>query len=63
MSYMSFFARIAIQDASMVINFIQSAGQNINPSSNDFLGEIIDKWMDKVNLKLYIIKFYVFLKN
>ncbi|CAO3644783.1 unnamed protein product [Cunninghamella blakesleeana] len=47
MSYMSLFARIAIQDASMVTNFIQSATQTINPNSNEFLGEIIDKWMDK----------------
>ncbi|KAI9306866.1 armadillo-type protein [Cunninghamella echinulata] len=47
MSYMSLFARLAIHDANTAINFIQSTGQTINPGSNDFFGEVIDKWMDK----------------
>ncbi|CAO3624655.1 unnamed protein product [Cunninghamella echinulata] len=47
MSYMSLFSRLAIHDANAVINFIQSAGQIINPGSSDFFGEVIDKWMDK----------------
>ncbi|KAI8086750.1 armadillo-type protein [Halteromyces radiatus] len=47
MSYMGLFARLALQDATMVIQFIQTAGQPFNPSSPDILGDIIDKWMDK----------------
>jgi hypothetical protein len=45
---MCLFARLAIQDANITISFIQSAGAQFKPSSPDFVGEIMDRWIDKV---------------
>ncbi|KAI9008994.1 armadillo-type protein [Phycomyces nitens] len=47
MNYMSLFARLAIYDANLVIQFIQMAGQQLKPASTDFLGDLLDSWMDK----------------
>ncbi|CAO3588011.1 unnamed protein product [Absidia cylindrospora] len=47
MSYMGLFARLAIQDANTTIGFIQSVGQRFMPDSQDFIGEIFEKWIDK----------------
>ncbi|KAI8331595.1 armadillo-type protein [Chlamydoabsidia padenii] len=47
MSYMCLFARLAIQDANTTIHFIQSAGQQYKSGSPDFIGEIMDRWIDK----------------
>ncbi|KAL0090725.1 armadillo-type protein, partial [Phycomyces blakesleeanus] len=48
MNYMTLFARLAIYDANLIIQFIQMAGQQLKPTSTDFLGELMDSWMDKV---------------
>ncbi|KAG0167898.1 hypothetical protein DFQ30_005539 [Apophysomyces sp. BC1015] len=47
MNYMSLFARLAIEDATLLENYIQLAGQKLYPSSSDFLGEVLDKWLEK----------------
>ncbi|KAI8889138.1 ARM repeat-containing protein [Backusella circina FSU 941] len=46
MNYMNIYARLAIFDANFVINYIQLTGQQQN-MPGDFMGDILDKWMDK----------------
>jgi hypothetical protein len=47
MNYMNIYGRLAIYDANFVINYIQLTGQQQN-MPGDFMGDILDKWMDKV---------------
>lgn len=48
MNYMNLFARISIYDANFVIQVIQLTGQQ-QQMPEDFLSNIIEKWMDKVS--------------
>ncbi|KAH8554929.1 armadillo-type protein [Umbelopsis sp. PMI_123] len=45
--YLSIFARIAIFDLSIFLNFIEMAGQQFNPTQPGLLGAFIDNWLDK----------------
>ncbi|KAI8059671.1 armadillo-type protein [Thamnidium elegans] len=46
-NYMNLFARLSIYDANFVIHVIQLTGQQ-QQMPGDFLGDIMDKWLDKV---------------
>lgn len=46
-NYMNLFARLSIYDANFVIQVIQLTGQQ-QQMPGDFLGDIMDKWLDKV---------------
>lgn len=49
-NYMNLFARLSIYDANFVIQVIQLTGQQ-QQMPGDFLGDVIDKWLDKVREK------------
>lgn len=49
-NYMNLFARLSIYDSSFVIHVIQLTGQQ-QQIAGDFLGDILDKWLDKVKYK------------
>jgi hypothetical protein len=48
MNYMNLFARLSMYDANFVIQVIQLTGQQ-QGMNEDFLSNILDKWMDKVS--------------
>lgn len=52
MNFMNLFARLSIYDANFVISVIQLTGQQ-QQMPGDFLGDILDKWLDKVRKRSF----------
>ncbi|ORZ00705.1 armadillo-type protein [Syncephalastrum racemosum] len=47
LAYMSVLARLAVCDAAFTIQAIRAIGQSLAPTDSDFLGSVLDQWMDK----------------
>lgn len=50
MAYMNLYARLAVCDAQFLLNYLAMAAQQLGAyAAGDFVGQVLDKWMDKAS--------------